>query len=411
MTTTPATLRRLLAAVLVLAAAAAWAAPARVDNPAQAPESITVDADELWRAGGEADEDVLLGQIATAAVDAAGNVYVLDTQLAHILKFGPDGAYVGELGREGDGPGEMRQPLDLDVASDGRVAVVQPFPGRVIRLAPDGTPAGTFNLGADDPTQGGFAMILGARQRAGRLVVSAQRSSFDMDAGEIRGHQFLATVNEDGSEIARHAEVTTSRNMTAFDVDELAEYFPGDRGLWALDGDGRLYMASSYLDYEIAVVAPDGTVERVIARRHEPRRRTAEELDELGTNMSMNINGHEPDINQKLQDNAPCIDALHVMDDGTLWVENSHARDRWDDEGVVTWDVFGPDGRLQREVTVRFPGAGGDDRLVPLADGRFLLAIGQADLSISISAGNGDELGEAPVAAVAPELVCFGPAR
>ena len=173
--------------------------------------------------------------------------------------------------------------------------------------------------------------------------------------------------------------------------------------------DGLVYRNT---DYEITVTAPDGTIERVITRPHEARRRTAEELEELSSGMSMNINGRVPEIVQKLQDNAPCITALYLQDDGTLWVENSHARDRWDDEGIVTYDVFGPDGRLDREVTVRIPGGGEDDRLVLLADGRFLLAVGQADLSISIRAGNGDgELGDAPVAAIMPELVCFGANR
>ena len=409
---TPAAVRGLATVLFVLAASSVCGEPAQVENPARAPRTETLELDELWRAGGEEDEDVLLGQVGSAAIDGAGNVYVLDSQLAHVLKFATDGAYVGTLGREGDGPGEMRQPVAMDVGTDGRVSVVQPFPGRVIRLTTDGTPDGTFDLGASDPTKGGFAMIMGACERAGQLVVSGQRSTFDMEAGEIRGNQFLATVDADGSEIRRHAAVTTSRSMDRFEIDELAEFFPGDRGLWGLDREGRLYASTSYTDYEITVTAPDGTIERVITRPHEARRRTAEELEEMRGGMSMNINGRVPEIVQNLQDDAPCVAALYLQDDGMLWVENSHARDRWDNEGVITYDVFGPDGRLDREITVHIPGGGEDDRLILLADGRFLLAVGQANLSISISAGDGEgELGEAPVAAIIPELVCFGAAR
>ncbi|RKZ18953.1 hypothetical protein DRQ50_03100 [bacterium] len=411
-TPTNAVIRGIAVTLLVFCAGFSLAGPTTVTNPAQVPRTETLELEELWRAGGEDDEDVLLGQIGNAATDAAGNVYVLDSQLAHVLKFEADGAYAGTLGREGDGPGEMRQPLAMDVSSDGRVSVVQPFPGRVIRLTTDGTPDGTFDLGADDPTQGGFAMIMGARERADQLVISGQRSSFDPAKGEIRGTRFLATVNQDGSEVRRHAEVTTSRNMERIEIYELAEYFPGDRGLWGLDAEGRLYTATSYTEYEITVTAPDGTIERVISRPHEARARTEDELKDLRGGMSMNINGREPEIVQYLQDHAPCIDALHLQDDGTLWVENSHARDRWDDEGMITYDVYDPDGRLDREVTVRIPGAGENDRPILLADGRFLLAVGQADLSISISAGNGDgEPGDAPVAATMPELVCFGASR
>ena len=125
--------------------------------------------------------------------------------------------------------------------------------------------------------------------------------------------------------------------------------------------------------------------------------------------MQININGQVPDIQWKLQDRAAAIDRLEVRDDGTLWVRNSHGLDRWDDQGIVVFDVFGPDGKLQREVTVPVPGGGEGDRLVMLDDGRFLLIKGMDSLSISISAGDDDsvnvsdeELGDTLL-----ELVCY----
>ena len=42
------------------------------------------------------------------AADDAGYVYVLQDSPARIAKFGPDGEWIMDIGREGDGPGEFR---------------------------------------------------------------------------------------------------------------------------------------------------------------------------------------------------------------------------------------------------------------------------------------------------------------
>jgi hypothetical protein len=52
-----------------------------------------------------------LADIAGLTTDDAGNVYVMQRQPALIKVYGPDGAWLRDIGREGDGPGEFRSGM------------------------------------------------------------------------------------------------------------------------------------------------------------------------------------------------------------------------------------------------------------------------------------------------------------
>ncbi len=52
-----------------------------------------------------------LSDINAVAADAAGNVYVFQRSPALIRVYGPDGEWIRDIGREGDGPGEYRQGM------------------------------------------------------------------------------------------------------------------------------------------------------------------------------------------------------------------------------------------------------------------------------------------------------------
>ncbi len=404
----------LLLMILLLTATAAQAGPVTVTNPAEAPAAEVLDLREVWRAGGDDDGDVLLGRIGVVASGPGGEVYALDSQLCEVQVFDAGGGHLRTLGREGEGPGEFRQPIGLFLPGDGTVGVQQPFPGKVEYLdAAEGTPLGSWRLGSDDPTAGGFVFVQTARKRGGTFVASGATSAFDMATQEIRSTSFLALVNDGGAETERLYEVSTVRSMVRFTIDELRDFNPGDRGLWDIGPDGRLWVADAFDRYALTVYGPGGQVQRTITRDYTARERTDEEKEEIRGSMQMNINGQVPEIDWVVQDRAQCIERLQVLDDGTVWIRNSHAGVDWPDEGRVTYDVLDAEGRLQREVTVAVPGGGEGDRLVLLDDGRFMLIKGLDSLSISISAGDGDEveatdesLGDALL-----ELVCFEPVR
>jgi hypothetical protein len=62
---------------------------------------------------------------------AARRIYVLDEAAPRVLVFDFDGALVGQLGDEGQGPGEFLDPVGLSVGRDGIVHVIDPGRGSI----------------------------------------------------------------------------------------------------------------------------------------------------------------------------------------------------------------------------------------------------------------------------------------
>ena len=100
-----------------------------------------MELEEIWRIGGEDDEDVLLGIITRALVDEEDNIYLLDQQLSEVQVFSSDGEYMKTLGREGSGPGEVTRPGDFLFMPDGTLGLVQIFPGKIVKVDLNGVPA------------------------------------------------------------------------------------------------------------------------------------------------------------------------------------------------------------------------------------------------------------------------------
>ena len=63
-------------------------------------------------------EDVFIGNIRDIAVDDLGRVFIADPTIMVVHAFEPDGQYIGQLGREGRGPGEFSNIRSLNVHRD-----------------------------------------------------------------------------------------------------------------------------------------------------------------------------------------------------------------------------------------------------------------------------------------------------
>lgn len=80
------------------------------------------------------------GELSTAntlVADEAGNVYVMQREPVHIKVFGPDGQWLRNIGREGDGPGEFRNGM-LGIVGD-TLFVQDPNNQRLTTFLTDGT--------------------------------------------------------------------------------------------------------------------------------------------------------------------------------------------------------------------------------------------------------------------------------
>lgn len=78
----------------------------------------------------------VFGEISDVESDSAGRIYVLDSQGGAVRIFGPSGAFLTEIGRFGDGPGEFAAPSSLAILDDGSLVVAGTM-GRVTRFLRD----------------------------------------------------------------------------------------------------------------------------------------------------------------------------------------------------------------------------------------------------------------------------------
>jgi uncharacterized protein (TIGR03663 family) len=68
------------------------------------------------------------------AVDAAGNLLVVDTGNHRVIRFSPDGQPLGTFGRRGSGPGQFEEPVGIGIGPAGDIYVVDTWNGRVQRF-------------------------------------------------------------------------------------------------------------------------------------------------------------------------------------------------------------------------------------------------------------------------------------
>lgn len=397
----PVALAALLALValelpLPAAATAAAGAPEIVHNGAVPAGGVqTLALRERWRI--DESSDVLLGDVQQVIADEQGNLYVLDRQLSQVQVFAPDGSHLRTLSREGEGPGESRQPGGLYFTPDGDLGIVQSFPGKIIRIDRSGDPRETMTVGKADPTGGGFYIIHSVQSRGGVLAYSG--GELTRSENGMTPIDCLAFCNPDGSESARLLEKTGTDMMQTRRWVEKDEYFV-HRGRWTLGPDGRLYAAPERDRYVVNVYAPDGTLQRVIEREFERRRRTDAEKDAIG-GARIRADGEEIRIEQVKDDYDPCIEELHVMDNGELWVLPSRSTTDPPAGVMQVYDVFDPAGRFVRQVAVACEGKAREDRLfVPSAAAMVLVKGYQASMRISIGGGGegGGDLSQAPAA-------------
>jgi len=344
----PHTMIRMSSLVLVFMIAFAVTAQARqadepsapvVKNGAEPSGGLdVVQLEEMWRAGGE-DDDIFFGQIFRAEADADDNVYLLDAQLCEVPVFSPDGELIKTLSREGEGPGENQEPVDLTMMPDGTLGIMQRFPGTIVKIDLDGIPVNKIPIG--DTTEGGFNTLYTGRCKGDHLMMVAQHAT--MGDGTQTRTWYVATYDTEGRELHRLWSRDSVIDFSKPVIRELDILDPAMFGS-APGPDGCVYVAPHLDRYAINVYGSDGALHHVIEREYTPRKRLDLEKARIQAVFdvwaSRNPAGLETQVNQV----ALTVANLHVTDNNHLWVETGHSGVTGPDEAFLTYDVFDPDG-------------------------------------------------------------------
>ena len=350
-------------------------------QPSGGREVITLQ--EVWRVGGDEGED-FFGLITQVRVGKDGRIYLLDTRLAEVPVYDKAGKRVATLSREGDGPGESRLPANLVFMPDGTLGLAQIFPGKIIKINFDGSPAGTLVPGAADPTQGGFLQLFDCTPSGPDLVVTAESISAAGAAGQDRTN-YVATVDASGKEKARFLDRKNHLDFAAFEFNEEKTDRVDFRKV-AAGRDGRVYIAAYRNRYAIDVYSKDGKLQRVITRAYEHRARTDEEYQRLQDAVQAQLS-QLPGAKVAMSRTEPDIAAIEIGNDGNLWVSSSRSGHEQPAGIMFTWDVFSPDGEFIKQVSAKCGGDGKEDTLIWTPDGNAVLVTGFLDAAMSLQSG------------------------
>ena len=353
-------------------------------------QSLTVDMTEVYRVGGVTaqEEWAFFGPALQASFDGAGNLLVLDAFNKRVVVIGPDGQLVRVVGREGEGPGEFRNPRALAVWHDGRFAVPDMGHSAIQVFSPDGELERFVRMPDEDKP---LSSALGHREiRAdplgdriiakgveGVLVEMANRMN------RLMGHQedetppgaddrALETLDFSGDVTVRKPILQAWRaprpevGVSPADEEDWAKVVASmeDRYFepafdWDVLPDGTIAYSDSSA-YAIKLASPEGSVIDVLRRPLSPqgvsqriRRATiASRLQRLEAWLergpSTGVPFVAPDSEERrrrIRDRVfyhevPVVQGIKATWDGGLWIHR-HSEDPWEDEGPI--DVFNAD--------------------------------------------------------------------
>ena len=374
-----------------------------VVNPATGMESpATVELKELWRLGGESEsEDEFFGVITQIETDAKGNVYALDTQLSEVKVYDANGAFLRKLGREGEGPGEFRRPMDLLLLPDGNLGVMQVFPGKIVLIKPTGEPAGDFPLPA--PEGGGYQILRGGRCSGKTLVLARQLQVIDQANNSVTQKMSLDRCDLKGAITGTLVSFDRKLELANLVIDEKNFTTWEQGGRWDIGPDGRVYIATGGPNYEITVFKPDGSKDRVIERAYDRYKRNATETDEI-RGIFEAFTRQAPNAKVAVNDYDPDISALYPRDDGSLWVLGSQGARKPPAGALGVFDVFDDQGRFVRQVTLKGQGNPRRDGYFFVGD-RLYVVTGWLDALMAMQGGG--EAQDDKTEAEPMELICY----
>lgn len=362
---------------------------------------------ELWRVGGEDDQEVLFGLTPKVCTDDKGQVYVLDSQLSQVHVFSPDGELSQTLFREGDGPGEVRHPWDMFVLADGRVGALQEFPGAAVLVDKKGLPVGRIKAGNPG---GEMYSLIGCKAQGDHTLMSGLTQSTGSNPGVSSRTFFLASFGEDGQETHRYCESDAVYDFGDFKYSE-REHIPTFLYCFDVGADGRSCVAPDRDAFAIHVFSPDGRPEMVIERDYEPIDRSDQEYEDLRQALDSGLSVVPIEFELTVERQAAAIPyfqrGLHMREDGSIWALSGRGIRDLPDDVLAVFDVFDPSGEFVKQVELRGPDNALKDGIFFAGPDRILVVKGYMESMMAHYAAATTASGDDPDAELVLAVICY----
>lgn len=325
--------------------------------------------EELRIGAAEGAEELQFGNIVALDVDAAGNIYVLDQQAQEVRVFGPDGAYLREMGRPGSGPGELGQAtVGLMLTPGDTVLVPDGGLSRITRYSPEGEPLEStpINMAQGIPMRWDLTPE--------RRIVSQVRTMPFPGSETTEQHDWLLLRASDGTVQDTLLELPSGQTFQFQQGGARIRLFEAEP-VWALDSQGRIvYGVNS--EYRLNVHTPEGTLTRIVTKPFErqPLTETDKEAFRTALREAWSNAGVPPQAMDQLMqnlgfaDNYPAFANIYGGPAGTIWVQHVKTAEQVaaaggqftaQDVGASDFDVIDSEGRFLGVIEL-------PDRFLPL---------------------------------------------
>lgn len=313
------------------------------------------------------DDTTLFTNVFEFDVDRVGRFWVFDAGSSSIFLFGPDGALIRRIGREGSGPGEFQQNGGMVVRADN--GLVQ-WDSRNARISFFDS-AGSFERSW--PLPGGFSTSNGLVTDASGTLYLVRPVTPPRD-GEILGRMGLIRVAEGGAyadslvppdlPVQREVYVASVKDNTSATS---STYAPNFYWGWLPAGG---FVAANGAHYQL-VVDREGALPLVIARTMAPIAIAADERDYEERRILWNMRQTDPGWSWQgppIPTTKAPIRGMRIARDGRIWVQVAVASDTIpESERAVypdstrpvarhrmdgMYEVFAPDGRFLGRVAL-----------------------------------------------------------
>lgn len=285
-------------------------------------EDVFIIEEELSFGDDEEDENYMFSDISHITVDNDGRIYILDRRESHVKLFDQDGKYVRTIGRQGQGPGELNNPIFVYFPRNE--LLVTQFE-RLSFFSPEGEFLRSVLMKKESPSR--------ARCNSHGNIIGTN-TVFDFENPNTF-YYVLKTYDSEIEPIKELVRIDIQRKMGVVNPFRPNIYMTVD------DEDNIIFGYSK--DYELQIYNPEGDLIKKIMREYDPEKITEEEKEESTQGSPSSVKFEFPKCH-------PAFLRFVHDEAGRLYVQSYEKGEGYN---VYYHDVFDRDGRYIAKVQLR----------------------------------------------------------
>jgi hypothetical protein len=206
--------------------------------------------------------------------------------------------------------------------------------------------------------------------------------------GSIVTTSSLIRVDRKGDKTATYTPEAMEQNMSRLEFEERNMV---GLSAWNAASDGRVFADVDFDAYSIQVWDSDGTLDHVIERDYELRKRTKQEMERRGPFVKVTSGDGEVKNSVVKSKTDRTVLAIYPRPDGSIWVLSSRGAFETQDGELGTFDVFDRDGKFTRQVKLMGEGDFDRDGFHMVGERLFVLTEQRSARRASMGEGGGED--------------------